>query len=330
MISLKELAGWAEQTKINPKHIFLPPPSHPVHPCNFSLLECGENLLKKSETLDGRIDYIELNPHIVVFPLRTETLPPATHTNCFIVGGKKFVVIDAASKEKSEQQKLFALVDAMIEADCVCQEIIVSHLHPDHFGGETALQKHLKEKFDLDIPISAHKLTAESLDGKVAVQKFIADEEVFDLLDKSGKSFQLISLHTPGHARGHLCFYDAAQGFLLSSDNVIGSGSVVIAPPEGNLVDYLASLERMKNLPDLKNLCGSHGAAVFDARAKIEGYIEHRLEREQQILEALESGAKTPREIVGKVYSGLDEKLIRLAEKSVEAHLEKLSAEDRA
>ena len=90
-------------------------------------------------------------------------------------------MIDAASKEESEQRKLFALVDAMIEAGCVCQEIIVSHLHPDHFGGETALQKHLKEKFDLEIPISAHKLTAESLSGKIEVQKFIEDEQVFNL-----------------------------------------------------------------------------------------------------------------------------------------------------
>ena len=97
-------------------------------------------------------------------------------------------MIDAASKDEAEQQKLFALVDAMIEADCVCQEIIVSHLHSDHFGGETALQKHLQEKFDLEIPISAHKLTAESLAGKIEVQKFIEDKQVFDLQDETRRS----------------------------------------------------------------------------------------------------------------------------------------------
>ena len=292
-----------------------------------SLRLCGEKLLKKSEKLDGKIDYIDLNSHITVFPLRTETLPPATHTNCFIVGRKKFVVIDAASKDEAEQQKLFNLIDSMIEADCVCEEIIVSHLHPDHFGGETVLQKHLKEKFDLEIPISAHKLTAESLDGKIEIQKFIEDEEVFNLQDENGAEFKLTALHTPGHARGHLCFYDAAKGFLLSSDNIVGTGSVVIAPPEGNLLDYLSSLERMKNLPNLKHLCGSHGSAVFDAKAKIESYIAHRLERENQILKAIESGAKTQTEIREIVYKILDEKLFRLAEKSIEAHLEKLKVE---
>lgn len=290
----------------------------------------SQKLLKKSEKFDGIIDYIDLNSHITVFPLRTETLPPATHTNCFIVGRKKFVVIDAASKEEPEQRKLFALVDEMIASGGVCKEIIVSHLHPDHFGGETALQKHLREKFDLEIPISAHRLTAESLNGKIEIQKFIEDRDVYKLADENGAEFDLVAMHTPGHARGHLCFYDAEKGFLLSSDNVVGSGTVVIAPPEGNLIDYLNSLERMKNLPDLKNLCGSHGSAIYDAQAKIESYIAHRLERENQIKRAITEGAKTASEIVEKVYAGLDEKLFKLAEKSVEAHLEKINAEARA
>ena len=312
LISLKELAD-SRQSQADSLSEFLS--------C------CGERLLKKSQKCGGVIDYVGINPRIVVFPLKTDTLPPATHTNCFIVGRDEFVVIDAASKEESEQRKLFELIDSFIENGGVCREIIVSHLHPDHFGGETALRNHLREKFGLEIPISAHKLTAESLSGKLEVQKVVEDEKVFKLKDADGEPFELIALHTPGHARGHLCFYDAAKGFLLSSDNVVGTGSVVIAPPEGNMIDYLNSLERMKNLPNLKHLCGSHGSAVFDAPAKIESYIAHRTEREKQILRAIEAGAKTPREIVAKVYTGLDGKLVKLAEKSVEAHLEKLRKE---
>ena len=285
---------------------------------------CGESLLERSQKLDGAINHVELNPCVIVFPLKTETLPPATHTNCFIVGRERFVVIDAASKDESEQRKLFELVDSFIENGSVCREIIVSHLHPDHFGGETALQKHLRSKFNLEIPISAHKLTAESLGGKIEVQKFIEDEAIFNLKDERGEAFELKALHTPGHARGHLCFYDEEKGFLLSSDNVVGTGSVVIAPPEGNLVDYLASLERMKNLPNLRHLCGSHGSAIFDAKAKIESYIAHRLERERQILRAIEAGAKTPEEITKQVYQGLNPQLFPLAFKSVLAHLAKI------
>ncbi len=92
---------------------------------------------------------------------------------------------------------------------------------------------------------------------------------------------------------------------------------------------YLRSLERMKDLPNLRFLCGSHGTAVFDAKGKIESYIAHRLERERQILQAIEYGAKTAREIVERVYTDVSPALYELAEKSVEAHLEKLREEGK-
>ncbi|MGC2236248.1 MAG: MBL fold metallo-hydrolase [Pyrinomonadaceae bacterium] len=314
LISLKELADSKfkiQNSKSSPSILNL----------EFLIL----NLLKNSQKFDGDIHYIEFNPRVICFPLKTETLPPATHTNCFIVGRREFVVIDAASKDESEHRKLFELIDSYIEKNFACKEIIVSHLHRDHFGGETALKKHLREKFGLNIPISAHKITAESLQNDVKIERFIEDNEVFQLKDENDKSFEIKALHTPGHARGHLAFYDEQFGFLLSSDNVVGMGTVVIAPPEGDMTDYLASLEQMKNLPNLRFLCGSHGAAVFDAKGKIEEYIAHRLEREKQILEAVADGAKTPAEIVEKVYVGLKPELFLLAAESVKAHLAKIS-----
>lgn len=294
---------------------------------NGDLQKATENLLEKSQACDGNIDFIELNPRIICFPLRTETLPPATHTNCFIVGRKEFVVIDAASKDDSELANLFQLTDSFIERGFVCREIIVSHLHKDHFGGESVLQNHFRAKFGLEIPISAHKITAESLRGKVEFQKFIEDEEVIRLKDEAGAEFELKALLTPGHARGHLAFYDEELGFLLTSDNVVGAGTVLIAPPEGDMAVYLRSLERMKNLPHLKYLCGSHGAAVTDARGKIEEYIAHRLEREKQILEAIEQGARKAEEIAEKVYQNLNPQIFSLAVKSVSAHLAKIEQE---
>lgn len=312
LIALQELAGNSEDCR------------NKVADSSATMRLCAETLLKKSQACDGEIDFIELNPHIICFSLKTETLPPATHTNCFVVGKKEFIVIDAASKEDSEQKKLHAFVDSLIENGCVCKEIIVTHLHPDHFGGETALQKHLQEKFNLQVPVSAHKLTAESLQRKVEFQKFIEDGEALTLRDEDGKEFKLQTLHTPGHARGHLCFYDKKHGFLLSSDNVISASSVVIAPPEGNMSDYLHSLEQLKNLPNLRFLCGSHGAAVYDAKAKIEAYIQHRLKRERKIIDAIENGAKNIKEIVSAVYTDVAPNLLHLAELSVKAHLEKI------
>lgn len=293
-----------------------------------SLRLCVENLLEKSEKLDGNIDYLEINSRTIVFPLKTPTLPPATHTNCFIVGKKRFVVIDAASADESEQAKLHKLVDELIEQGGVCSEIIVSHLHNDHHGGEVALQKHLLEKHNQDVPISTQKQTAETL-SHIKFNKFIEDDEVYNLQDSNGETFSLHTLHTPGHARGLLAFYDEELGLLISTDNVVGTGTVVIAPPEGNMQDYLDTLERLKNLPNLKHLCGSHGSAIFDAKAKIEEYISHRLEREKQIIEAIENGAATPAEIVEKIYLGLKPELIKLAIKSVEAHLERIQVKSK-
>lgn len=289
----------------------------------------SEILLENSQAVNGQIRYIELNPRVICFPLKTETLPPATHTNCFIVGRKKFVIIDAASKDKAEQAALHELIDSFIEKKFVCEAIITTHSHQDHTGGEIVLQTHLREKFDLKIPLAAHELTAENLRGKVEFQKLIEDGETFNLEDKTGEEFKLKTLHTPGHARGLLAFYDEEFGFLLSGDNVVGYGSVIIALPEGDMKIYLETLEKLRDLPNLKFLCGSHGAALFNAKGKIEEYIAHRLEREMQILEAVKNGAKTSHEIVEQVYVNLNPALLKLAEKSVEAHLEKLRAEEK-
>jgi endoribonuclease LACTB2 len=284
-----------------------------------------ESLLAQSQKYDGKIRYVRFHPFISCFPVRTETLPPATHTNCFIAGGRELVVIDAASPFAEEQNALHEHIDSLIESGDVVKELILTHLHRDHISGANALQNHLWEKHHLRVPVAAHRLTAESVKDSVKVERFIEDNEAFNLKINEAETLRLFALHTPGHARGHLCFYDERRGFLLSGDNVLGTGSVLIAPPEGDMKDYLDSLERMKNLPNLKFLCGSHGAAVFDARAKIEEYIAHRLEREKQILRAISEGAKTASEIAARVYPDLDAKLFSAACESVSAHLTKLS-----
>lgn len=289
-----------------------------------------EILLAQSQKHDGRIRYVKFHPYVACFPVRTETLPPATHTNCFIVGGRQFVVIDAASPFADEQNALHEYVDSLIADGNAVAELILTHLHRDHISGAVALKNHLCEKHNANVKIAAHKLTAEGVKDSIAVDRLIEDGEVFNLKLNDAETLSLTALHTPGHARGHLCFYDEQRGFLLSGDNVVGTGSVLIAPPEGDMQDYLRSLARLKNLSKLRFLCGSHGAAVYDARAKIESYIAHRLEREKMILSAIENGARTAGEIVEKVYTDVSTDLWPLAEKSVEAHLEKIRKENLA
>jgi glyoxylase-like metal-dependent hydrolase (beta-lactamase superfamily II) len=190
-------------------------------------------------------------------------------------------------------------------------------LHPDHIGGVNALKAHLGGT----IPVAAHRNTAAALTD-VQVDRFIEDGDFITL--EGEPTLQLEALHTPGHARGHLCFYDKDHGALLTGDNILGVGSVLIDPPEGNMRDYLNSLERMRSLPNLSVLFGGHGPAVATPYQKINEYISHRLERERNILEAVRNGATDPRQIVAKVYTDVSPKAYALAERAVLAHLEKL------
>lgn len=294
----------------------------------------GETAIEKTvETLlevaarDGENPrFIEFNSFVTVLPLRTLTLPPATHTNCFVVGRKKFVVIDAAARDENGQTALREFVDSLVADGGVCQAILTTHSHADHVGGERILQQYLREKHNQSAALAAHRSTAEVL-PEIKFDLLVKDNHVFDLQDAAGDKFKLQTLHTPGHARGHLALYIEEIGFLLPGDNVVGAGSVLIAPPEGNLKNYLYSLRRMRDLPNLRFLCGSHGAAVADAPGKIESFIEHRLTREKQILAAWNAGARTARQIVERVYADTKPELWAWAEKSAAAHLEKLRAD---
>jgi len=140
-------------------------------------------------------------------------------------------------------------------------------------------------------------------------------------------AIRLRALYTPGHARGHLCFYDERTGALISGDNIVGFGSVLIDPPEGNMREYLESLRTMRSLPNLSVLFGGHGPAVANPYEKIDEYISHRLQREELILEAVREGSSTPKEIVARAYTDVPAKAHAMAERAVLAHLEKLEEE---
>jgi len=168
-------------------------------------------------------------------------------------------------------------------------------------------------------------LTAESLKQQFPVDRFIDDHEILTL--RGEPSINLLALHTPGHARGHLCFYDQDRGILITGDNVVGFGSVLIDPPEGDMREYLASLARMRALPNLNVLLPGHGPAVANPYDKLDQYISHRLEREANILSAVREGATTTKEIVAAVYTDVSPKAHTMAERAVLAHLEKLEAD---
>jgi endoribonuclease LACTB2 len=264
---------------------------------------------------------IEFRPSYVCFPVRTPTRPPATHTNCYLVyTSKEVVVFDPGSPYEEEQAALAEFVDELIDEGGNVSAIVLTHLHPDHVGGVQALKDHLGG----NVRVAAHSQTAEALES-LRVDTIITDDEILDF--NGEPRIRLRALHTPGHARGHLCFHDEERGILLTGDNIVGLGSVLIDPPEGNMRQYLSSLDRLRSLSGLKVLFGGHGPPLTSPYQKIDEYIAHRLDREKRILEAVNAGAATPKEIVTRVYTDVSPKAHSMAERAVLAHLEKLRAE---
>lgn len=299
--------------------IAAPPVIHAVRTLAGGLTDdLVERFLSVPQAHREPVRRIEFLPGFVCFPLRTPTKPPATTTNCYVVGTDEFVVVDPGSPYEDEQAALAAFVKELLAEGRALREIILTHHHPDHVGGVEAL----RDALGGSVTVAAHRLTADALGGVVSVDRLIEDGDLVEL--EGDPRVSLRAMHTPGHTRGHLSFYDERMGALVTGDNIVGVGSVLIDPEEGSVRDYLVSLERYRALPRLVALFGGHGPATGSPRAKIDEYIAHRRKRERDILAAVRGGASGPTEIVERAYSDVHPKMRALAERAVLAHLMKL------
>jgi glyoxylase-like metal-dependent hydrolase (beta-lactamase superfamily II) len=188
------------------------------------------------------------------------------------------------------------------------QLILITHRHADHAPAALPLAQLTGAK------ICAPRNVLERVDRRLEGGERIAVEDV-----------ELEVIATPGHTSEHVC-YLTSEGDLFTGDTILGSGTTAIFPPDGNMADYIGSL-RVLRARNPKRIHPAHGPTRDAAVALIDEYIAHRLERERQVIEAIESGAKTVPEMRARIYPDLDERLHGAAEIQLEAHLQKIRAE---
>lgn len=264
----------------------------------------------------------QLVPGIWFTPVRTPTLPPATATNCYIVGGTELVVIDPASPYDAERAELDRAIASLQDEGQHVVEIWLTHHHGDHVGGAA----HLSER--LGIPIAAHRATAERLGTRVPVSRYLDDGDTRDLPGDLPRRLEVV--FTPGHAPGHICILETHTGFMIAGDMVAGLGTILIEPTEGDMRLYMDSLRRMRTLAP-RALLPAHGPPIDNPAAKIDEYLEHRLWREQRVLDAVRTCGPAPtRELVKLAYSDAPPMIHPLAERSLIAHLHKLEQDGLA
>jgi glyoxylase-like metal-dependent hydrolase (beta-lactamase superfamily II) len=147
-----------------------------------------------------------------------------------------------------------------------------------------------------------------------------------DVIEADGVT--LLALHTPGHASDHLCYYLPQEKAVFTGDVVLGGSTTVIPAEDGDLLDYLNSLKRLQGL-DLERIYPAHGPVIDNAQAKLTEYIDHRMLRERQILDALGDGLRTIPAMVAHIYKDVPVTLHPMAGQSVASHLKKLVREER-
>jgi glyoxylase-like metal-dependent hydrolase (beta-lactamase superfamily II) len=256
---------------------------------------------------------IEFQKGLFLASLRTPTLLPATHTNCWVVDlGEGVAVVDPGSPEPEEQARLDALLDGLAREGRPAREIWLTHHHADHVGGVAHLARR-------GLPVRAHRRTADRLPSGMEVR--LASDG--DLLHGRWRV-----LHTPGHAAGHLVFHDEATGALLAGDMVSTLSTVVVDPPEGDMGEYLRQLDRLRAL-GARTLYPAHGAPAPAAAAKLDEYLAHRRLRTGKVEAALSPGG-TLAEVTRVAYDDTPPPLWPVAERSCLATLLMLEAEGRA
>ena len=225
-------------------------------------------------------------------------------TNTWILGRDPSLIIDPGPDDEEHLRSVIR------EAGRV-EAILLTHYHLDHAGAAPRLAE------ATGVPVRAFR----PREG----ERGLRGGDVIRV-----GSVQLRVVPTPGHTADHVAFHLDSDGALFTGDAVLGRGTSVVDPPDGEMTAYVHSLHVMRDLGP-RAIYPGHGPVVFDAAAKLNEYIAHRARRESQVLAALRGGASTSEELVPAIYSGegLHSSMFPVATRSVLAHLLKLEKEGR-
>jgi endoribonuclease LACTB2 len=295
-----------------------------LHPPNYWGIACLDReappgclpaLREPRQRDDGHAPRIEFQKGVFMAPLRTPTLPPASHTNAWLVeAGGGLAVVDPGSPQSGEQARLERLLDALAAEGLPPREIWLTHHHGDHAGGAGALAA------SRGLPVRAHPLTLGRLRLGRAEVRPVEDGE---LLHGRWRA-----LFTPGHAPGHLSFLDERTRALLAGDMVSTLSTVVIDPPEGDMAEYLRQLRRLRDLAP-RTLYPAHGGPAPSAVLELDKVLEHRRARTEKVLAALSVGGDLSA-VARAAYADTPAAMLPVAERSCLATLLMLEAEGRA
>lgn len=258
---------------------------------------------------------MEIARGLICVPSTAETYMGVYAPNVYIVGEKRFAIIDTGyGGEINSKFLLDNIKGAGVQS---VDHTFLTHLHPDHAGNTESI----KDKFISDVIAFKSGSYHFTVPQGVLIDHWVKDGEVFDIDD-----YRFRIIHTPGHCPEHICIYVENTGWLFTGDHILGIGTAAVIPPGGDMAQYIQSLYKLTNY-DINIICPGHGPVINAPKQKIQELIEHRLEREKQVKACIDLGRNTPENIIKYIYPELSPRLYRLARGQVIAHIKKLVQE---
>ncbi len=229
-------------------------------------------------------------------------------TNTWVYGRGEVVVIDPGPLQEEHMDKIVAVAAQMGRVSA----LICTHHHEDHVEGARELSQRI------GAPLALFHTRREAM----------SDLPLHDGDRVLAGQFELAVVHTPGHASDHICLYASRDGVMFTGDHVLSGTTSVIWPPDGDMDEYLTSLEKVLKLAPNRLLPG-HGDPIDDPAPALRALLRHRLEREGQILEVLRRKPARPQDLVAELYAEYPREVWEAAAKTVLAHCLRLEKKGR-